>query len=55
MNIIDQSFIEQYRKLVKLEEVWCAKKEITVATSGGRAPDTVILDVCTSPRSNISC
>ena len=45
MALFDQSFIEQYRKLTKLEDVFCVKRDATVATGGGRAPDTVILDV----------
>lgn len=53
MELFDQSFIDQYRKLVKLEETWCAKEDATVAAGGGHAPDTVILDVWFHSRSNI--
>ena len=53
MELFDQSFIDQYRKLVKLEETWCARKDATVTTGGGRAPDTVILDVWFHSRSSI--
>ena len=47
-KVINEKFMEQYQKLLDLQPVWCAKKEITVPAGDGRVPDVVIVDVSVS-------
>lgn len=44
-KVINEKFMEQYQKLLDLQPVWCAKKEVTVVAGDGRIPDVVIVDV----------
>ena len=45
MTLFDQSFAEQFDRLVAGKPAWCAKKNADVPVGDARLPDTVVIDV----------